>query len=280
MPSFATNPDDGVRLAYDVAGSGEPLLLIHGSALSKAIWRGLGYLEVLRREYRVITMDLRGHGRSDKPHRPGDYAMDRVVADLLAVLAATGTDSAHYLGYSFGARAGFALAAAQPQRMRSFISTAGAFRIHPGTIAALFFPEWESALQDGGMPAFVRGWEDRLGRSLDPATRAAFRANDDEAMLAYFRRTEEEGGLPEETVARIAVPTLLLAGSADGPRLADSLRASELMPRAELVVLPGRDHGSTLSPAAEVLAAVVPFLAQHSAPGQVRPGTAPAGQAT
>jgi pimeloyl-ACP methyl ester carboxylesterase len=263
MPSFATNPDDGVRIAYDVAGTGEPLILVHGSALSKAIWRGLGYLGALKHDYRVITVDLRGHGRSDKPHRPEEYAMERVVGDLLAVLAETGTDSVHYLGYSFGARAGFALAAEQPQRLRTFISAAGTYRIRPGTIGALFFPDWEGALVDGGMAGFVAGWEGRIGSELDPHTRAAFLANDAEAMLAYFRFTEQENGLPEETVATIEVPALLLAGTADAPRLADSRRAVELMPDAELVVLPGRDHGSTLAPAAEVLAAVEPFLGRH-----------------
>ena len=276
MPSFATNPDDGVQVAFDVAGEGEPLMLVHGSALSKAIWRGLGYLKVLAENYRVTTVDLRGHGRSGKPHESYAYRMDLVAGDLLAVLAETGTDSTHYLGYSLGARVGFSLAAEQPQRMRSFISLAGTYRIRPGTIGRLFFPDWERALRADGMAGFIAGWEDQMGKAVDPHTRAAFLANDPLAMLAYMRLNEQESGVSEAGVAAIQVPTLLLAGSEDRPRLADSRRAAELMPTAELVVLPGRDHGSTLYPPAEVLAAVVPFLARHAhAPAtQARRGSA------
>lgn len=103
-----------------------------------------------------------------------------------------------------------------------------------------------------------------MGRALDPHTRAAFLANDPLAMLAYMRFNEQESGISEATVAAIVVPTLLVAGTEDRPRLTDSRRAAELMPDAELVQLPGRDHGSTLYPPAEVLAAVVPFLARHA----------------
>ncbi|MCZ2403571.1 alpha/beta hydrolase [Paenarthrobacter sp. Z7-10] len=276
MPFYATNPEDGVRIAYDVTGSGEPLLLVHGSALSKAIWRGFGYTQALRNRYRVITVDLRGHGHSDKPHEPAAYAMDRVVADSLAVIEAAGqpeetaaagrpADSAvHYLGYSFGARIGFALATLHPGRLRSFVSVAGTYRTHPGTIAELFFPDFERAMETARMPGFVAGWEQRLGRPLDPDTRRAFLANDSQALLAYFRATDVQGGVPPESLGGVRVPTLLLAGSADAGRLEDSRLAAALIPGARLVELPGRNHGSTLTPAAEVLAAVEPFLARHS----------------
>jgi pimeloyl-ACP methyl ester carboxylesterase len=260
MPHYAVNPADGSRIAYSSTGAGEPLLLVHGSGLSQAIWRGFGYTKAFADSYRVLTVDLRGHGRSAKPHRPQDYAMDLVVADLEAVLDAAGAGSCHYFGYSFGARAGFALAAAAPARLRSFVSAGGTYGIAPGSIAAVFFPGWEAALRDGGMEGFVAGWEGHLGARLDPATRTAFLVNDAGALAAYFRRTESEPGLPESALPGIEVPTLLLAGSDDGPRLADSTRAAELMPAAELVVLAGRNHATTLAPAAAVLDAVVPFL--------------------
>jgi pimeloyl-ACP methyl ester carboxylesterase len=260
---MAVNPLDGTRVAFAVSGEGEPLLLVHGSALSKAIWRGFGYLKELRQHHRVITVDLRGHGRSDKPHRPEDYAMELVVADLLAVLDATGVEATHYFGYSFGARAGFAVAAAHPGRLRSFVSAGGSYRVGEGVIGDLFFPQWESTLAASGMQGFVAGWEQSQGRPLDPATRAAFLANDAAALLAYFRRTEKEAGLDEAVVSGITIPTLLLAGSRDTPRLADSLRAAELMPAAQVLALPDRTHASTLFPATDVLAAVMPFLAAH-----------------
>lgn len=269
MADYAVNPVDGTRIAYTVAeppeerAGAQALMLVHGSGLSKAIWRGFGYVKALSLQHRVISVDLRGHGQSGKPHRSQDFAMERVVEDLVAVLDAAGEETVHYFGYSFGARAGFSLAAAQAARMRSFVSAGGTYQITPGSIAALFFPDWEAELESGGMRGFIRGWEAESGTSLDPATRAAFMANDAVSLLAYFRRTETEPGLTEEQVGAIDVPTLLLAGSLDRPRLAASQRAAQLMLEATFQVLDGRNHGQTLYPSAQVLAAVEPFLAQH-----------------
>ena len=71
--SETVNPIDGTPIAFDERGEGPPLLLVHGSALSRSIWRGFGYLAALQDRYRVISIDLRGHGRSGKPHEPEAY---------------------------------------------------------------------------------------------------------------------------------------------------------------------------------------------------------------
>ena len=92
------SPADGIDLRYDVAGSGPPLVLMHGSVLSRAIWRGLGYLGPLADSHTVIRMDLRGHGRSGAPHQEAAYTQERFVADLLAVLDAQGHERAALLG--------------------------------------------------------------------------------------------------------------------------------------------------------------------------------------
>ena len=122
--SYATNPADGTRIAFSSlpARSGDKnapaLMLVHGSALSSAVWRGLGYVAALREHYRVLLPDLRGHGRSDTPHDEDAYAMESIVGDLVAVLDAVGVRQVHYLGYSFGARAGLALAVTAPTTPR------------------------------------------------------------------------------------------------------------------------------------------------------------------
>ncbi|WP_394942162.1 alpha/beta fold hydrolase [Psychromicrobium sp. YIM B11713] len=259
---FASNPQDGVALAWEEHGNpeGEPLLLVHGSALSKAVWRGMGYLRALGPKYRLLTMDLRGHGRSGKPRQPEDYRMPLVMADVLAVLDAAGVASAHFLGYSFGARIGFSLGVTAPERMRSFISAGGSYRISTGSIGQLFFPEYDAALAQRGMAGFIDGWEHRLGHPVDPVTRMAFMANDPVALRAYFAQTERGEGVPEQRLAEFQIPSLLLAGSLDAQRLDDSRYAVSLMPHAELLELPGRDHADTLFPAGPVLAVIEPFL--------------------
>lgn len=260
MPE-AINPLDNTRIVFDDSGAGEPVVLVHGSGLSKAIWRGLGYTAALRAaNHRVIAIDMRGHGRSDKPHDPASYDMPLVLADIVAVLDAAGIHAAHYLGYSFGARAGFSLAHRHPERMLSFISAGGTFRSPGGSVGELFFPEYDSALAVG-MQVFLDGWGAAAGATIDPATSAAFVANDPAALRAYFASLEREPGLPAAILPTLATRTLLLAGTRDAGRFNDSAFAATVMPDASFRELVGRDHGSTLRPSAEVLDAVLPFLA-------------------
>lgn len=258
--SEALNPTDGTRIAYDRRGEGTPLVLVHGSALSKAIWRGLGYVRALADRYSVVTLDVRGHGRSGKPHRPEDYRMPLVLGDILAVLDAEGIESAHYAGYSFGGRAGFSLIAAHAERVRSFVSIGGTWRATAGNVADLFFPGVEDALERGGMREFLDRWGEASGAEIDAQTSAAFLANDPVALLAYFRQLETERGLEESVLASLTTPTLLLAGTRDTSRFEDSKVAASLMPDAAFLGLEGRGHGDSLRPAEGVIEPMARFF--------------------
>ena len=83
MP-FAIN--DGVRIHYEVVGHGEPLVLYHGLTGSGERWRDTGYVAGLENGHRLILIDARGHGQSDKPHDPAAYGRRRQAADVIAVL--------------------------------------------------------------------------------------------------------------------------------------------------------------------------------------------------
>ena len=78
--------NDGVKIHYEVEGDGPPLLLQHGFSGSLLGWRDAGYVDALRSSYRLMLVDGRGHGQSDKPHDVESYAMQRRVDDALAVL--------------------------------------------------------------------------------------------------------------------------------------------------------------------------------------------------
>jgi pimeloyl-ACP methyl ester carboxylesterase len=258
--SEAVNPIDGTSISFEASGVGPPLLLVHGSGLSRAIWRGFGYVRALREEFTVIALDLRGHGRSGKPEHSGDYRMPLVTADILAVLDAIGVPAAHYFGYSFGARVGFALIDSHPSRILSLTAAGGAHRSPTGSVAETFFPGYDDALARGGMGAFIEEWGRATGHPIDAQTAAAFRANDPVALRAYFRQLEREPGIEDARVAELETSTLLLAGTLDDRRYRDSELAARLMPHAEFHALPGRNHGNTLRPADEVLDIVIPFL--------------------
>ena len=263
----AANPADGIRLSFEDGGTGEPVLLLHGSTLSRVVWRGLGYTAALRGEYRVLAMDLRGHGRSGRPHGAEDYRMELQVGDVLAVLDAAEVESAHLVGYSLGARVGFGVVDAAPHRVRSLVSLGGTPFAPKGGVADVFFAGVDETLATGGMDAFIDRWGERRGVPIDPQTALALRANDPLALRALFAVLEAEQGIPDERLASMSIPTLLIAGGLDRARATDSARAATLMPDARYVELPGRDHATTLLPSAEVLELILQFLRAHQAEG-------------
>lgn len=99
---IATSPD-GTKIAYEVTGSGPALMLIHGGGQTRRSWDQIGYVERLSKEFTVITLDMRGVGDSDKPTTPDGYALDVVLADLLAVADAAKADRFHVWAFGQGA---------------------------------------------------------------------------------------------------------------------------------------------------------------------------------
>lgn len=232
----------------------------HGTALSQAIWRGFGYVRELTRTHNVITVDLRGHGRSDGPHDSSAYGMDSFVADLVAVLDHTHTDVTDYAGYSLGGRIGFSLAAAHPERLNRFVSLAGAPGTAKGAFDRVFFPGCITTLEQDGMAGFLEGWQAFTGEALDKATIHAFNANDAKALAAYMSRSEEDPGVDDETLRGLGVPTLMIVGSLDRERVRAAEHVVQTLPGSRLRVIEGATHGSVLR-APETKADLVGFLA-------------------
>lgn len=260
---FAINPSDGTRIAYQVVGSGPPLLLVHGSLLTHTIWRTFGYVKALRGSRTLILLDMRGHGRSDKPHEIEAYRMTSITEDLVAVLDAAGVDTVDYWGYSYGGRAGLSLAARSPDRIEKLVVGGGSHGPQQGAFDRLFFPGCADVLATSGMDGFIEEWNRHRLFPVDAATRAVFTANDSDAMAAYFRASDVEPGLPDETVERFDLPALFYVGSEDTTRLDDSRRAAGLVPGAEFHLIDGFDHSTTPAASAEVLRVVQPFLNAH-----------------
>ena len=103
MPEFVKAPD-GVRIGYETVGSGPAVVLVHGFAASRIQnWKGPGWYETLTGAgYRVVAMDCRGHGDSDKPHDPSAYDHAIMAEDVAAVMEAANAMPAFLMGYSMG----------------------------------------------------------------------------------------------------------------------------------------------------------------------------------
>jgi pimeloyl-ACP methyl ester carboxylesterase len=228
--AFAQN--GGVRIHYQTAGTGPALVLHHGTMGSGPDWVDLGYVEALKDRHKVILVDARGHGQSDKPHDPAAYDLRLRAADVVAVLDDLGVPSASFFGYSMGGWIGFGLARYFPRRIDAFI-IGGA---HP-------YAENTQAIRDR-MPmdpaAFAAGLERTYGALLTPARRARLLAND---LVALRALTQDRESLAE-ILPSMTTPSLLFVGELD-PRLAQGRQAAAEMPNATFFSLPGCDHVGT-----------------------------------
>jgi pimeloyl-ACP methyl ester carboxylesterase len=257
---FATNPDDGARIAYEIVGEGAPLLLFHPSLTSGALWRALGYVDALQGEHQLIVIDGRGHGHSDKPTTRDAYAMERLVGDVIAVLDDAQLTQTVYMGYSMGGRVGFGLAIRSPERVRALIVGGASHRPQEGALDSIFYPGFVDTIENEGLESFLEEWSERLGRAVDPTLRVVLLDSDPRALVAYLRQIEREPGFDERVLARIQLPVLLFAGERDQERLADSRAAAAILPTAELFVIARSDHESTLRRVDDVVPRVRAFV--------------------
>lgn len=99
---------DGAKIAYSVEGKGPALLLVHGGigSLDKRLWRDVGWIELLKEDFTIITPDIRGNGESDKSYGPDFYYISNMIDDFDAVLNDCGVDEFYYMGWSYGATIG------------------------------------------------------------------------------------------------------------------------------------------------------------------------------
>ena len=255
MP-YADN--QGIHIHYETEGDGPPLVLQHWSFASLESWYGYGYVPALRDDHRVILLDARGHGASDKPHEPDAYTLSKRVADIVAVLDDLGVGRADFFGDSMGGWIGFGVARYAPERFRSLIIGGQ----HP------YAQDMEEMRQlarlgiEKGPEAVVAllGGEPR---TLSAETRERMYqrmlACDYEAFLAAFQDRESL----EAVLPTMGMPCLLYAGDRDEAYpLAKA--CAEQMANVTFVTLPGLDHNQVLMQSDEVLPHVKRLLAAAS----------------
>ena len=117
--------NNGVRIHYEVnddaPADAPPLVLMHGMGGSTKNWHNAGYTATLSGEFRLILIDSRGFGQSDKLTDPTDYGRAQKVSDVTAVLDDLGIEKTFYWGYSMGASIGWALGMLAPERFHALV---------------------------------------------------------------------------------------------------------------------------------------------------------------
>ncbi|MDD9148783.1 2-succinyl-6-hydroxy-2,4-cyclohexadiene-1-carboxylate synthase [Sporolactobacillus sp. CQH2019] len=109
----------GIAYHIEMSGQGETVLLLHGFTGSLATWQFLD--QALGDRFRLVKIDLMGHGQTACPADPRRYAMDEAVNDLAALIDRLGLEKVHILGYSMGGRLALGFACTCPDRVRSLI---------------------------------------------------------------------------------------------------------------------------------------------------------------
>ncbi|MCL5276152.1 MAG: alpha/beta hydrolase [Chloroflexi bacterium] len=227
---------NGVRIHYEVEGRGPALVLHHGMGRSIAMWRDGGYVEPLKKSFRLIMLDARGHGDSDKPRDPAAYSADLMIRDVLAVLDSIGVASAHFIGFSLGAKVGWQIGARRMARFRSL---------------ALMGPE-----------ATLVAAEKAGAHPMPPNERARLLSTDYAAVLACLKGAS---AWPHVAGALdgLFIPCLLVMGDKD-PGYAIAQASAKSMCNAAFVALRGVHHRLAEYNAERVLPHLEPFLAAVS----------------
>ncbi|HTJ58787.1 MAG TPA: alpha/beta hydrolase [Devosiaceae bacterium] len=229
MPTFLS---DGISLSYEVFGDGKPILLIHGFASNVEInWVSTGWVEALNKAgYRVIALDNRGHGKSQKLYSADLYFAHEMAEDARRLLDHLGIERVPVIGYSMGARIAAFLALRHPDRVSAAVFGGMGINLITGLVDTEAIIEALTA--------------DSLSQVTDKAGRqfrifAEHSGADRPALAACMIGSREP--MREADARKIEVPVLVAVGGED-----DMARAAEplaqILPHGEAFTIPRRDH--------------------------------------
>jgi pimeloyl-ACP methyl ester carboxylesterase len=274
----------GIDLYYESHGEGEPLVLIPGTGFGGNVWFP-SQVPTLSKKLRVITLDVRGCGRSSAPE--GVYTIEQMACDVAALLDHLGLDQAHVLGHSMGGRIGIALALVFPGRVRSLILAAAgsgpAARSGEECVPGLPY-RIVNELVEMGFEKFVRNevfdtttyfTKDYLQREPEKVATFYEMAWKYHAKWQPFLRLVMARHAWEGThrLGDISVPTLVVIGDNDDfgsnhVKQAEAVQAR--IPNAERLVLQGQSHGFFWQAPEETNAWILDWVTRHSASSRIR----------
>jgi pimeloyl-ACP methyl ester carboxylesterase len=251
MP-YATT-DDGVRLYYEEAGSGTPLIFIHEFAGDHRSWEP--QMRFFSRHFRCISFSARGFPPSDIPDDPGRYSQARAREDVIAVLDHLKAERAHVVGLSMGGFAALHVGIAHGRRARSIVVAGCGYGADPGQ-KEKFQAECESAaayFETAGMAEAGKKY------ALGP-TRVQYQNKDPRGWAEFARQLAEHSAKGQALTMRgvqmkrpslwelvddmktIEVPALIVTGDEDDPCIEPAVLMKRSIPTAGLVVLPKAGH--------------------------------------
>ena len=256
---YARNPSDGVAVYFEAdGGDGAPVVLYGGI---------LDWVETVRDsqiaqflpddEFRLVYVDHRGVGRSDKPHDGESYAMPLRVQDAVAVLDQLGIERAHFIGNSWGARLGFGIGDHAPERVLSLVlGGQQPYAIDPDGPLARVVTDSLAVARTSGIEGFVEALEAFSGGRFPDAVRSVWLDNDPVAIEAAWSQALTEGAVSRDLRAW-KVRCLIYASVEDVDFHDQARHAASEIPNAEFISISALDHVSAHLRPGSVLPAVL-----------------------
>jgi len=244
--------DDSIKLYYETAGEGTPIVFVHEFGGNHWSWEP--QVHAFARRYLCVTYAARGYPPSDIPHSVEAYSQNRAAQDVFSIMDACCLESAHLVGLSMGGFAVLHAAMQQPGRVRSIVAAGtgyGAEKAHEA-----YFRKVSEEVAKG----FENDTENFAAFYAEGASRVQFQAKDPLGWRLFAKRLSKHSprgaantmrGVQarrpslydlEEDLARIAVPTLIVAGDEDDHCLQPGLFLKRTIRTSGLAVLPKSGH--------------------------------------
>ena len=232
---------DGTKIYYETRGAGKPVLLVHGFISTSTSWkRGRLYYDLLNAGYKVIILDMRGNGKSDKPHDSTAYDNDAEAKDIMLLMHRLKIKQYSAVGYSRGSIITARLLVLDKRVVNAVMGGMGTDFTNPNWPRRIMFYH---AMMGDSIPE-LKGAVDYVKQQ-----------HLDQLALAYLQRSQPSTS--KEILSKIKTPVLVVCGDKDSDN-GSAADLAKLLPHAEYATVPGdHNHASATS---EFSNAVIKFF--------------------
>ena len=259
-------PVNGIEVNYREKGEGYPVFLLHGYTGNLRNWAL--QVPVISREFRMVSIDQRGHGHSDKPTQPEDYSLELMAEDACGLLEHLGIAECYVVGHSMGGAIAQNLALAHPDKVRALVLMDTWSEVPRGRgieerahLLQIAEAQGLPAVFDEQLRANPMADQLRAQPVLLEVWRQQFLMTSREAYL-YAARGMVAGQSILDKLESIEVPTLVVCGENDDPFMGPCRRIHERIPGSEFVIIPGAGHTPQIEKPADFNHALTGFLSR------------------
>jgi pimeloyl-ACP methyl ester carboxylesterase len=221
-------PVNGLKMYYEIHGEGVPLVLIHGGGSTIQTSFSI-ILPLLAQHYKVIAVELQAHGHTNDRDSAESFEQD--ADDVAGLLQYLKINKAHFLGFSNGGNTAMQIAIRHPDLVNKLVIISSFYK-REGMMAGFFEGMQQASLEN--MPALLKTYYLQIN-------------NDQKGLQAMFNKDKERmlhfKDWKDEDMASIKNPSLIIAGDKDVVTAEHTLKMAQIIPNAQLMILPGT-HGS------------------------------------